>query len=336
MSIESSLFGSNLSNSQYAEFHSLRKSASTMDSLQKQKFNQLIDERLGQFAGRRIKVLSVGSGTGDFDLDIIRFLKERRFRIKKYVCVEPIREHIIDLEKNLKTELSEKQIVIKETTVEKLEMTSKFHLVHNVHVIHWVNKPMDAIKQFETYLKKSGLSVTVLQSEKGMPRVYNELMPALKGNKNGSLTAETLFQSMNVKGMNNYSLEYVPAELDVTSIIEGSEKGKKILQFVISSQLSNNEFGIAASKVKELAENTQDRWIVKEPFAFITNNLYIQLNPPVKYLEPCPSLRRARYARYAYGPPLLKNSKMRKKGRVLNLFRNSREHRTQRHVDCIK
>lgn len=283
MSVQGSLFGSNLSNSQYAEFHSLRKSASTMDGLQKQKFNQLIDERLSQFAHRKIKVLSVGSGTGDFDLEIIRYLKESGYRIKKYVCVEPIHEHIIDLKKNLKTELSEKQIVIKETTVENLKISGKFHFVHNVHVIHWVSKPVEAIKQFEGYLTDSGLSVTVLQSEKGMPRVYNELMPALKGNKNGSLTAEALIQGMKEGNMNQYTLEYVPAELNVTSIIEGSEKGKKILQFVISSQLSDNEFGIAASKVKELAENLHSHWVVKEPFAFITNNFCRKLNPLIKY-----------------------------------------------------
>lgn len=290
MSVEGSLFGSNLSNHQYAEFHSLRKSASTMDRLQKQKFNQIIDARLGQFEHRKIKILSVGSGTGDFDLEIIRYLKEKGFEIKKYVCVEPIHEHIASLKKNLMTELSEKQIVIKETTVENLEITEKFHLVHNVHVIHWVNKPVDAIKQFEEYLEESGLSVTVLQSEKGMPRVYNELMPALKGNKNGSLTAEALIHGMKMQGMQNYSLEYVPAELDVTSIIEGSEKGKKILQFVISSQLSDKEFSIAASKVKELAQNAQNHWLVKEPFAFITNNLCFPPNPLTKYLRPSSKL----------------------------------------------
>lgn len=261
-SIQFAAFGSLLTDQEYAEYHSLRKQASTMDFLQLQKLQSLINTNFNK--EKKLTVLSIGSGKGDFDKDFIRSIASK---IDRYVCVEPMKEHLDLLKKNLLEVLSEEQIEIHQAKAEDFYANRQFDVIHNVHVIHWANDPVGVLKKLESYLKTGGLNITVLQSEKGMPRLYSWLKPG----KEGSLTAEKLFKDMLNSGMNHYCLDYVPAELDVQSLLKEEEEGKKILQFIISSKLTDLQFQQALPFIRSLAITRQNKAVISEPFAFIVN-----------------------------------------------------------------
>lgn len=258
----STTFGSGLKDEEYAEYHILRKKASTMDELQLEKFQSLIRTNFSKY--KKFTVLSVGSGEGDFDRD---FIKSIASRIDRYVCIEPLKEHLGPLKANLLKVLSEDQIEIHQTTAEDFYTDRKFDIIHNVHVLHWIKNPVGFLKKLESYLSKGGLNITVLQSESGMPRLYSKLKPTSKG----SLTAEKLLLGMRKEGITHYRIDYVPSELDVTSIANRQVKGKKILEFVISAKLTNAQFFQAVPLVLELAEIRKNKTVISEPFAFVVN-----------------------------------------------------------------
>ena len=259
-------FGSKLSDDEYASFHLLRKQASSMDGCQQKKMNEIIHDRSPFWKDKAVKVLSIGSGTGDFDLQIISSIFANNLGIKKYVCIEPLKENTEPLKANLRKVLADNQFEVIESLFEGSEFSTSFDFIHNVHVIHWMKDPVAALVKMDHLLKKNGLVVSVLQSKKGMPRIYKHLKPDLKG----CLTAEKLMKRTHAAGL-NYRMDYVPAELDVTSIINREEEGKKILQFVISSKLDENQFERSIPLIKELAKEEKGTFIIEEPFAFITN-----------------------------------------------------------------
>lgn len=260
------MFGHKLSNAEYANFHLLRKNASSMDLCQRSKFDKIIKDQTAAWEGKEIAVLSLGSGVGDFDLEIIQSIKDNNLAIKKYVCVEPISENIEPLKLNLRRVLPEEQFEVIESLFETCEFSHPFDFIHNVHVIHWMQDPISALKKMDGLLEKKGLSVSVLQSERGIPRVYEMLNASMKD----SLTAEALMAMTKAVGL-NYQLDYVSAHLDVTSIINQEELGRKILQFMISSRLNQEQFEESIPLIKSLTKEENGKFLIEEPFAFIVS-----------------------------------------------------------------
>lgn len=255
-------FGSLLSDEEYAEFHIQRKSASSMDLLQHQKFISIIDANFPK--DKAISILSVGSGKGDFDRHLIEALGER---VRYYTCLEPLHEHITPLSENLRSVLPQEKFEIYQMVAEGFLTDRKFDVIHNVHVIHWIKDPVNTLKKLESFLLDGGLNITVLQSERGMPRLYSIFKPG----EAGSLTAERLFQEMREAQMDQYHMEYVPAVLDATSIVYGEERGKKILQFVVSGKMTDEQFRQAIPAVTSIASIESEKYLIQEPFAFIMN-----------------------------------------------------------------
>ena len=67
-----------------------------------------------------------------FDRD---FIKSIASRIDRYVCIEPLKEHLGPLKANLLKVLSEDQIEIHQATAEDFYTDRKFDIIHNVHVL---------------------------------------------------------------------------------------------------------------------------------------------------------------------------------------------------------
>ena len=259
-------FGSKLTDDEYASFHLLRKQASSMDECQTEKFDEIIHSKASIWKGKAIKILSIGSGTGDLDLRIISSIFANHLAIEKYVCVEPIHENAEPLKTNLRKVLAEDQFEVIESLFEDKEFSTSFDFIHNVHVIHWMKNPVSALKKMDNLLETSGLVVSVLQSEKGMPRLYTRL----KQSVDGILTAEMLIQMAKVENL-SYHINYVPTHLDVTSIVHKEELGKKILQFVISRKLDESQYEESIPYIKDLAKEENGKFLIEEPFAFIIN-----------------------------------------------------------------
>lgn len=264
--VESALFGSKLTEEEYAHFHLLRKNASSMDTCQRKKFDVIIRNQVTFWNGKAISVLSVGSGIGDFDCEIIQSLKNNGLMIKKYVCVEPIHENIEPLRVNLRKILTDDQFEVVESLFETYDFSDSFDFIHNVHVIHWMKDPVRALKKMNNLLKYEGISISVLQSEKGMPRIYQ----ALKTSTKGALTAESLMAMARSAGI-EYHLDYVLAHLDVSSIIKHEELGKKILQFVISSRLNQTQYEAAIPLIRGFTKEEHGKFLIEEPFAFLSS-----------------------------------------------------------------
>ena len=260
-------FGSKLADDEYASFHLLRKQASSMDDCQTKEFEDIIHSQASIWKGKAIRVLSVGSGTGDFDSKIISSIFANRLAIEKYVCVEPIQENIKPLKTNLRKVLAEDQFEVIESLFEDNEFPVSFDFIHNVHVIHWMKNPVNALKKMDQLLVQNGLVVSVLQSEKGLPRLYGRF----KQSSEGILTAERLIQMAKVESL-SYHINYVTTHLDVTSIVNKEELGRKILQFVISRKLDESQYEESIPYIKDLAKKDNGKYLIEEPFAFIINH----------------------------------------------------------------
>lgn len=263
-------FGSGLKDYQYAKLHELRKSKSTMDQVQNEAFSHFI-EQFKITSPRKISILSIGSGNGNLDREWIHIIKQSGLKIKKYVAIEPISSHIDQLRENLNQVLPLKKIEIKNQAIESLRFIEKFDLIHAVHVVHWFQKPIQAIDQLNSYLRGENSQVLiVIQSEKGIPRVYKKL-ENFHFVQRGCLTGETLKLQLEASRI-PAKMNYVESELDVTDIVERRGKGRKLMKFILSQDLkkvSKESFKEIAAAIESLSIRKESQNIIEEPFVFL-------------------------------------------------------------------
>ncbi len=249
MSTMSNTFAPPLSDDCYAEYYRLRKAASTMTSETiswfKKNGKALVEEIISQSEHRgTFSIMSVGSGEGDLDLEIIQillpYLQQHGFKLK-YMAIEPNPTHRNLFTENLKALSLEGSLEIEirdgyfgET--QGIDKGNTYDLILLIHVLYYFEDFYTPICQALERLTPAGRAVIVHQEYTGIPEVQRQHMMALKGNEAELLTAEDIRERLDKEGA-HYSYESVGAHLNITEYLAGSEKGTKIISFCMECDL---------------------------------------------------------------------------------------------------
>lgn len=272
----------------YAESYELRKAASTMTTAAIDWFSSnatllLGDRHSDSQKNHTFSVLSIGSGEGDIDLEIIQsFIPKLKPRWKglKYIALEPNPIHRDRfLERLDQTSFGENvEVSVRGDSFEpdKVDSGEKYDLVLLTHVLYYFDDPYQAIQGALKQTKPGGQVVIVHQTAIGIPQIQREHMLEVKGDQNEMFTSEDIRDLLNAKSQQHQSYN-VDARLDVTDCLQGLESGVKIMSFCLECdlrQLQSAKFTKILQAFWRLAEiEDTGKAFIKEPIGvFVLQN----------------------------------------------------------------
>ena len=264
----------------YAESYELRKAASTMTVAAIDWFCSHSTLLLGNgYSSSRkddtFSVLSIGSGEGDIDLEIINSFIPKLSPLGKrlkYVALEPNSIHrdrfLQRLDKISFDENVEVSVRDEYFEPDKFAREAQYNLVLLTHVLYYFDDPYQAIQSALNQTKKGGRVVIVHQTATGIPQIQREHMREVKGNQNEMFTAEDIRNLLDTQ-FHQYQFHHVDARLDVTECLQRLETGVKIMSFCMECdlhQLREAKFAKILQAFWRLAEiKDNGRAFIQEP-----------------------------------------------------------------------
>jgi SAM-dependent methyltransferase len=264
----------------YAQSYELRKAASTMTVSAIEWFRNnvtllLEGSDLRSHKNDTFSVLSIGSGEGDIDLEIIHsLLPELKppWKRLRYVALEPNSIHRDRFLQRLDEAFFDDSVdvSVRSDCFEpgSFAREEQYDLVLLTHVLYYFDDPYQAIQTALTQTKKGGQVVIVHQTATGIPQIQREHMLEAKGNENEMFTAEDIKDLLDTK-LNQYQFYNVEARLDVTECLQRSETGVKIMSFCLECdlrQLQEAKFAKILQAFWRLAEiEDSGRAFIQEP-----------------------------------------------------------------------
>ncbi|MDB9518764.1 methyltransferase domain-containing protein [Roseofilum reptotaenium CS-1145] len=190
-----------------------------------------------------LSVLSIGSGEGDIDLEIIKSLApqaDRPWQQLHYVALEPNpihRDRFLDRlhHASLAHTIN---VSVREDSFDPHQPLSQepYDLVLLTHVLYYFDDPPQAIEHALAHTKPNGRVIIVHQAATGIPQIQREYMLDIKGNEDELLTADDI---QNLLDRQSWPYQFYPvdAQLDVTSCLVRSDTGIKIRSFCMECDL---------------------------------------------------------------------------------------------------
>ncbi|HIE00396.1 MAG TPA: hypothetical protein EYP59_08920, partial [Thiotrichaceae bacterium] len=276
-----------LENNVYAEFYQLRKNASTMTASTIEWFRNhlkmLLDEMRYQTRNNTLSVLSIGSGEGDIDIEIIQAILPHlnpQWTHLKYDALEPNSIH----RKRFVERLSENSfddhisVSVHNTSfgmADEFDSNESYDLVLLVQVLYYFKMPSQIIQRALAQTKLTGRVIIVHQSAIGIPEIQRQHMLSLKGDENEILTTEDIKKRLAQESGYFYRYHNVNAHLDVTECFNQSEVGLKILSFCMECDLRkvhNKKLTRLLQSMRNQAEMKDEGSVLYEPIGvFIIN-----------------------------------------------------------------
>jgi SAM-dependent methyltransferase len=263
-----------LDESQYADWYPKRMGRSTQPEAATRALRRSIEHLRGAFPARPpLSVLGVGSGTGELDRTWAAMLAEH-FPLRHYDAIEPNPEHVSALRRNL-DQVSRAtpglETTVHACTVEQWRTTRSYHFIHMAHCVHWFADPVDSVMRARERLIPGGTIFIILQSERGVPRLYEPFMERFKGHHQASLTAETVSQMLRDAGC-DHDMVLHDARLDVTDCLDRRPEGIEVLSFLLQCDLRQAEptdLDELVAEVRRISVPVAGRWFLLEPLAAI-------------------------------------------------------------------
>lgn len=232
----------------YAESYELRKAASTMTVTAIDWFRRNLTVLLEEIYSHSprsdtFSVLSIGSGEGDIDMDIIHNIIPKlnpRWKQLSYVALEPNPIHRQCFLQRLEQASLGKnvEVSVRDDCFEpgRFESQQKYDLVLLTHVLYYFDEPYQAIQSALNQTKEGGRVVIVHQTGTGIPQIQRECMLEAKGNQNEMFTAEDIRSLLDTQS-HPHQFHHVEARLDVTECLQRSEAGINIMSFCLECDL---------------------------------------------------------------------------------------------------
>lgn len=262
----------------YAEAYELRKAASTMTPTTIGWFQRQARQLLQREpdSDKTFTVLSVGSGEGDIDLEIIAALMQHlapRWAKLHYIALEPNPEQRMRFEQRLAEMTLDPrvQVTVRDQPIQKLHgQHQQYDLVLFVHVFYYFAAPQQIIADALQMAKACGQVVIVHQTPIGIPEIQQQYMEAFKGDVDEMFTTDDIRALLN-NAATPYQYEEIPAYLDVTECLQETEAGLEILSFCMECDLRCVDYAPILNAVREMAEfQPNNRARLHEPIGIFT------------------------------------------------------------------
>lgn len=220
-----------LSDREYAEcFDTFRQISTEWQSMQK----WLHENFLPQCAwSDPVNVLSVGSGTGDFDFELMKLIL-KRWCIGSYIGVDPNPDHNRVFESRFQeSKLPVSNFEIRSHTFPVQHIDMKFDLIHMTHCLYYIPDRLKAIRAALDILSDQGLILVFHQTPLGINEIQRRFLMRAKGHENemySSRDIHRLLESIHA----TFAFDIIDGLLDVSDLVAlHSGRGKQLLNFFL-------------------------------------------------------------------------------------------------------
>ena len=193
---------------------------------------------LGRLAAKpNFAVLSVGTGSGDFDFEFIKAL-QRKLKELEYVAEEPNPVFNRELRFWLAHHRFRRlDFEIEPEPFEKLAAARRFDLVHFTHVLYYIPDRERAILHAMDLISPAGLILIFHQTPMGINQIQRRFLAQVKGHTGEMLTSQDI-QAVLDKLDIRYNLEISEGYLDVSECLRPqSPVGLDLLSFFLESDV---------------------------------------------------------------------------------------------------
>ncbi|MEW6386611.1 MAG: class I SAM-dependent methyltransferase [Thermodesulfobacteriota bacterium] len=221
-------------------------------------------------AKEQLSILSVGSGTGEFDVEFARLL-QAKFKSLQYVTIEPNLTECRQLQSRIAaSHLDKIQFEIDPVAFENFPRQQRFDLILFSHCLYYLPDRDQALTQARDLLLGSGLLLIFHQTPQGIDQIQQRFMRRVKGDENEMFTSREI-QAILEGHRLPYRLEVLESFLDVTSCFQpDSPTGRELLSFFLESDVRQVRPELQQEIVaylKEISFPNQERRLLYHPVA---------------------------------------------------------------------
>jgi histamine N-methyltransferase len=187
------------------------------------------------------RVLSVGSGTGDFDSRLLRILVSRLGHIE-YVAVEPSEVHCEQCKARLAADsLPDVQCEVHPVLFEEFGADGCFDLVHFTHSLYYIPDREAAVMRALDLIADDGRVLVLHQTTTGINQIQRRFLKRVKGDENEMFSSKELREILERRDI-PYDLDVLDSHIDVTECLDlECESGQDLLNFFLECDLSGLE-----------------------------------------------------------------------------------------------
>ena len=255
-----------LSDREYAEcFDTFKQISTEWQSTQK----WLTDDFLPQCAWTEpMNILSIGSGTGDFDLQLMKLIL-KHWRIESYVAVDPNLDHNEAFASRFRESglpVQDFRILSQTFPVQNLDL--KFDLIHMTHCLYYIPNRLKAIQGSLDILNNKGLILIFHQTPLGINEVQKSFLRRAKGYEGEMYSSKNIYRLLESLQV-TFTFDIIDGILDVSEFAAPkSIRGKRLMNFFLECR--------ADTLPPKFREEVRD--FIKE-LAFLDNNRQVIFHP---------------------------------------------------------
>lgn len=261
-------YASSLCHDRYAECFEVYKRLSTeWECMRQWIYNNLLDSLPHK---ENISILSVGSGSGDFDLQLIELVASR-FRSVDYVAVEPNKVHSQRFKiRTITYPLQGIRFKIHTLPFEELRIDTHFDLIHFTHCLYYIPDRARAVLKALNMIVDHGIVLIFHQTPMGINQIQRRFLKRVKGTEKDMFSSKEL-QDILDRHHIRYRLNMMDSFLDVSDcLIADSETSRKLISFFLECDTRQllPEIGQEICRfIKELSCNDQGHSLIFQPIA---------------------------------------------------------------------
>jgi len=245
-----------LSDRQYAECFNVFKQISTEWTALQDWVNDKFIPSLGERPS--LDILSVGSGTGDFDITLMRLLGAKVPSIS-YVALDPNQEHNhLFQERFNKSQIDTVSLRIIPSVFREDVVEGTFDLIQMTHCLYYIEGRKQAIRLALSHLNPGGSLLIFHQTPLGVNEIQRAFMRQVKGDEEEKFSSRDIEDIFNELGV-AFTFDVIVSDLDVTDCMAGNERGRLLLNFFLESNLDDVDDFMRRKIVATMKEISQER-----------------------------------------------------------------------------
>jgi len=240
-----------LDDRQYAEcFNAFKKISTEWTALSEWLRNDFLPALPDRPSGR---VLSVGSGTGDFDLVLMQILCEKIPHIA-YTALDPNNEHNRIFRNRYESGVFRvDSLEVIPSAFGPDNVSGPFDIIHLTHCLYYIPDRRAAIERAWRLLAPGGNLLIFHQTPLGINEIQKAFLQRVKGDE------KEMFSTLDIRKLLEelalpYSHDILVSDLDVTDCLRKNDAGRLLLSFMLECHSEDLEPALRAEIVAFITE----------------------------------------------------------------------------------
>ncbi|MBW2739037.1 MAG: methyltransferase domain-containing protein [Deltaproteobacteria bacterium] len=264
-------YASSLCHDRYAEcFEAYKRISTEWECMRQWIHDNLLDSLPHK---ENISILSVGSGSGDFDFQLIKLVASK-FKSVDYVAVEPNKVHSQQFKiRTIAYPLQGIRFKIHTLPFEELRINKRFDLIHLTHCLYYIPDRAGAVLKALNMIVDHGIVLIFHQTPMGINQIQRRFLKRAKGTEKEMFCSKELQDSLDRHHI-KYRLNIIDSFMDISDcLIADSETSHKLISFFLecdTRQLLPEIRQEICQFIKELSCNDQGHSLVFHPVALFS------------------------------------------------------------------